>query len=195
MSTAPAPSSQSQSCPQGQEGPRKACSGPASYLLLRWHRHMRDELLLPVLPAVVQAALLVRLRETATRGCAEGTARGPRGQPCNRGNSLGTRSPQQRQAQEPTPHCGRCGLLPEGKPQRGQRPQREPGPEAEAANGELCATFMCEHVIFVTPWTVALQVPLSVGFSRPEYWSGLPFPSPRDLPDPGIQLAGRFFTI
>ena len=39
----------------------------------------------------------------------------------------------------------------------------------------------------VTPWTVACQAPLSVGFSRREYWSGLPFPSPGDLPDPGIE--------
>ena len=39
----------------------------------------------------------------------------------------------------------------------------------------------------VTPWTVACQAPLSMGFSRQEYWSGLPFPSPRDLPDPGIE--------
>ena len=40
---------------------------------------------------------------------------------------------------------------------------------------------------FVTPWTVARQAPLSVGFSRQEYWSGLPFPSPGDLPDLGIE--------
>ena len=38
-----------------------------------------------------------------------------------------------------------------------------------------------------TPWTVAHQAPLSMGFSRQEYWSGLPFPSSRDLPDPGIK--------
>ena len=38
-----------------------------------------------------------------------------------------------------------------------------------------------------TPWTVACQTPLSMGFSRQEYWSGLPFPSPGDLPDPGIE--------
>ena len=37
------------------------------------------------------------------------------------------------------------------------------------------------------PWTVAYQAPPSVGFSRQECWSGLPFPSPRDLPDPGIE--------
>ena len=39
----------------------------------------------------------------------------------------------------------------------------------------------------MTPWTVAHQVPLSMEFSRQEYWSGLPFPSPGDLPDPGIE--------
>ena len=41
--------------------------------------------------------------------------------------------------------------------------------------------------LFVTPWTVAHRAPLSVGFSRQEYWSGFPFPSPGDLPDPGIE--------
>ena len=51
----------------------------------------------------------------------------------------------------------------------------------------------------VSPWTVACQAPLSTGFPKPEYWSGLPFPSLRDCPDPGIEpaspaLAGRFFT-
>ena len=40
---------------------------------------------------------------------------------------------------------------------------------------------------FATPWTVAYQIPPSMGFSRQEYWSGLPFPSPGDLPDPGIE--------
>ena len=39
----------------------------------------------------------------------------------------------------------------------------------------------------VTPWTAAHQAPLSVGFSRQEYWNGLPSPSPGDLPDPGIE--------
>ena len=39
----------------------------------------------------------------------------------------------------------------------------------------------------MTPWTVAHQVPLSMGFLRQEYWSGQPFPSPGDLPDPGIK--------
>ena len=41
--------------------------------------------------------------------------------------------------------------------------------------------------LFATPWTVAHQAPPSMGFSRQEYWSGLPFPSPGDLPDAGIE--------
>ena len=41
--------------------------------------------------------------------------------------------------------------------------------------------------LFAIPWTVAYQAPPSMGFSRQEYWSGLPFPSPGDLPDPGIE--------
>ena len=39
----------------------------------------------------------------------------------------------------------------------------------------------------LTPWTVARQAPLSMGFPRQEFWSGLPFPSPGELPDPGIE--------
>ena len=51
----------------------------------------------------------------------------------------------------------------------------------------------------VTPWTGASQAPLSIVFSRQEYWGGLPFPPPEDLPDPGTELtfpalAGGFFT-
>ena len=53
--------------------------------------------------------------------------------------------------------------------------------------------------LFVTSWTLARQVLLSIGFSRQEYWSGLPFPLPGDLPDPGMEpvspaSAGTFFT-
>ena len=59
------------------------------------------------------------------------------------------------------------------------------------------------HVqLFVTLWTVACQAPLSMGILQQEYWSRLPFPSPGDLPDPGMEpasptspaLAGVFFT-
>ena len=53
--------------------------------------------------------------------------------------------------------------------------------------------------LFATPWTVAYQAPLSMKFSRQEYWSGLPFPPAGDLPDPGTEpvcpaLTGGFFT-
>ena len=51
---------------------------------------------------------------------------------------------------------------------------------ADGLVAKLCLTL-------VTPWTVACQAPLSMEFSRQEYWSGLPFSSPRDLPDPGIE--------
>ena len=54
---------------------------------------------------------------------------------------------------------------------------------------------------FVTPWAVACQAPLSMGFPRQEYWSGLPFPPPGDFPNPGIEpvspilvLTARFIT-
>ena len=58
--------------------------------------------------------------------------------------------------------------------------------------------FSCVQ-LFATSWTVTHQAPLSVGFPRQEYWSGLPFPLAGDLPNPGIELtspalAGGFFT-
>ena len=52
------------------------------------------------------------------------------------------------------------------------------------SDGGLVAKF-CPTI--ATPSTVACQVPLSMGFFRQEYWSGLPFPSPEDLPNPGIE--------
>ena len=53
--------------------------------------------------------------------------------------------------------------------------------------------------LYVTPWTVVRLAPLSMGFPRQEDWSGVPLPSPGDLPNPGIEpvslaLAGGFFT-
>ena len=65
-----------------------------------------------------------------------------------------------------------------------------------------CAYVLSPVRLFVTTWTVAHQAPLSMGFPRQEYWSGLPFPSSEDLPEPGIEtvflvspaLASRFFT-
>ena len=66
----------------------------------------------------------------------------------------------------------------------------------------VCAQSLSHVRLFVTLWTVACQAPLSMGFSRQEFWSGLPFSPPGDIPDSGIKpsylkssaLAGRFFT-
>ena len=67
----------------------------------------------------------------------------------------------------------------------------------------LRASHVTSHgQLFATPWTGTHKAPLSMGFSRQKYWSGLPFPPPRDLPNPGIKptspvspaLAGGFFT-
>ena len=74
--------------------------------------------------------------------------------------------------------------------------------------GFILLSFVCmlrspqSCPIFVTLWAIAHQVPLSMGFSRQEHWSGLPFPSPGDHPNPEVKptslaspaLAGRFFT-
>ena len=61
----------------------------------------------------------------------------------------------------------------------------------------------CSHAVFslscvqlfVTPWTVAHQTPLSMGFPRQEHWSGLPFPSPGDLPEPGNELVSLALQV
>ena len=67
----------------------------------------------------------------------------------------------------------------------------------------ICEVKLLSHVrLFATPWPVAYQAPLSVGFFRQEYWSALPCPSPGGLSNPGIKpmsltspaLAGRLFT-
>ena len=67
----------------------------------------------------------------------------------------------------------------------------------------LSAQSLRHAQVFEILWTIAFQVPLSMGFSRQEYWSGFPWPPPRDLLDPGIEsmsfkssaLTGRIFTI
>ena len=64
----------------------------------------------------------------------------------------------------------------------------------------VCVCTLSLVQLFVTPWTVACQAPLSMEFSRQEYWSGLPFSSSEDVSGPGIEpdlhaLTGRFFTI
>ena len=75
-----------------------------------------------------------------------------------------------------------------------QNTTSRPGVYLKSEVAQSCLT-LC-----VTPWTVAYQASLSMGFSRQEYWSGLPFPSPGDLPDPGIKtqatrIVGRRFTL
>ena len=70
------------------------------------------------------------------------------------------------------------------------------------AAAKCAQSLSCVH-LFVTPWTVAHQAPLSMGFSRQEYWSGLPFLPPGDLPNPGMEpessaspaLAGEFLPL
>ena len=65
---------------------------------------------------------------------------------------------------------------------------------------ELAIHSLSRVRLVATSWTVAHQAPLSMGFSRQEYWSGLPLPPPGDLPNPGIKpasltLGGKFLTI
>ena len=59
--------------------------------------------------------------------------------------------------------------------------------EAIIGKGSEVVKLLSCVQLFVTPWTVAYKAPPSMGFSRQEYWSGLPFPSPGDLPDPGME--------
>ena len=74
--------------------------------------------------------------------------------------------------------------------------------ENEFAQSCLILCNLSDVQLFATPWTVACKAPLSMGFSRQEYRSGLPFSTPGDFSDPGIEpaplaspaLAGRFFT-
>ena len=77
-----------------------------------------------------------------------------------------------------------------------------PGLSISQLEGTIAIKDVLSRVhLFATPWTVAQQAPPSMGFSRQEYWSRLPFPSPGDLPHPGIEpeslispvLAGGFF--
>ena len=79
--------------------------------------------------------------------------------------------------------------------------QADAEPRGKPASAIVLSNF--SHIrLFVTPWTVVCQAPLSLEFSRKEYWSGLPCPSPGDLPNPGKEPAfllslapvGKFFT-
>ena len=59
----------------------------------------------------------------------------------------------------------------------------------------VCYQSLHWVLLFVTPWTVALQASLSMGFSRQESWSGLPFPATGGLPDPGIEPVSHVSCI
>ena len=73
---------------------------------------------------------------------------------------------------------------------------------SNSLNSYWCVCVLSHDRLFATPWTTASQASLPMGFSRQEYWRGLPFPTPGDLPNPGIKLetlaspalAGGFFT-
>ena len=61
------------------------------------------------------------------------------------------------------------------------------GKEAEKRINTSLVVLVTQSCLTAIPWTAARQAPLSMEFSRQEYWSGLPFSSPEDLPDPGIE--------
>ena len=69
-----------------------------------------------------------------------------------------------------------------------EKPGRRQATAWRATSVEFSSVQSLSRVrLFATPWTVARQAPPSMGFSRQKYWSGLPFPSPGDLPNPGIE--------
>ena len=74
-----------------------------------------------------------------------------------------------------------------------QKHAGEPHPGGFHSKMCACANSLQHVQLFATPWTAACQASLSMGFSRREYWSGLPFPPPGDLPDPGIKLRSLTF--
>ena len=112
----------------------------------------------------------------------------------------------------PLPHCpvsmvsGQELLLLSPKKSTGSAfmpaPHLHTCPEPLLGSVHQCVCVLSRVEFVATSWTVALQVPLSMEFSSQEYWNELPFPTPGDLPDPGIQyvslvppaLAGGFFT-
>ena len=68
-----------------------------------------------------------------------------------------------------------------------EQPQTTTGDVSGGRLRVACVSSLSRIQLSVTPWTVAYEAPLSMGFSRQEYWSGVSFPSPGDLPNPGIE--------
>ena len=111
-------------------------------------------------------------------------------------------------AQTTTPFCLQVNACAGGAQLAGLEglnlPQENPSRRCTDPSTRMFLPVLSSSVVSdsATPWTVAHQSPLSVGFSRQEYWSRLPFPPPEDLPDPWIKhkspvslaLAGGFFS-
>ena len=74
-------------------------------------------------------------------------------------------------------------------------PPNIPGRGEKVSHGHVHAKSFQLSQLFATLWTVACQAPLSMGLSRPESWSGVPFPSLGDLPNPGIELVSPVLTV
>ena len=90
-------------------------------------------------------------------------------------------------------------LAPGREAGRGREEKRKREGKGGRGDGNVCACVLSCIRLFAIPWTVALQALLSLGFPRQEYWSGLTFPPPGDLPNPGIEpvsptLARGFVT-
>ena len=77
-------------------------------------------------------------------------------------------------------------MPPIGERQGGNPDSNSPEPWGNRINELGMSAQSLQVCLFVTPWTIAHQAPLSMRFSRQEYWSGFPLPSPEDLPNPGI---------
>ena len=91
-------------------------------------------------------------------------------------------------------------LCADQRPFMNQEPSKQYGWSFRSIFWGIHAQSLSHVWLYETPWTVACQAPLFMGFSRQAYWSGLPCPPPGDLPDPGIEpvspaLASRFFTV
>ena len=83
--------------------------------------------------------------------------------------------------------CGRSNYYPYFKGERDTEELNDLLMITELASDRSEVKWLSHVQLFATPWTVAYKAPQSMEFSRQEYWSGLPFPSPGDLPDSGIK--------
>ena len=101
------------------------------------------------------------------------------------GSSLGLKITKGTRVKCETSLCIQCKMLPPLLPWEYTTGSLQP--RRGLPHSTICAQSLSRVQLLVTPWTVAYHAPLSMGFSRQEYWSGLPFPSPENLPNPGIE--------